>query len=695
MADVLVTGIKIGDMPLKGTVSGNEKLPTGDVGDLAVTPNQIKSYTIETGNLVNGSQLDDAIKSVEQSASGLAGRVSTLENKTSHIDNTSDLNKPISNATQAALDLKASKVYVDSALALKADKNQVVSSFNGQVGAVTLNQSDLVDVGTSFTESPTFQNVPKLVKNDGSAIPEFDSQIQPIVNRLAVHRQGLSPTFDQTYATSIGGYPINSRIMLSNGTIVKSTISGNMNNPNNNMTGWVNFELDQQQVNSTIIPKAVNYDAIRSINSVSKTTATAMGRNNIFDGGYGVFAVKDSDTTSLDNDGTILVDSIGRRWHRIMTTEYGNPEWFGMSESVADNTPLVEKCLNIVGSAFIRKGDFPIQTTLKVLSGQSLIGFNEKSCFVMNDPTKGVIITHDGVANKTQPNVTIKGIRAKGTALYGFGLTHCTQSNFENLSVDGITAEYGFIYESFWNTHIKDHKTNGAIITNTCFAVNKIVLNTEFDALYSSNAAPYNIKIDSGLALISNNTWAGFGDLVFTGVAFQGATKYALSIVAGNGITFNTAYMENCLGALHIGFAQDVVFNLCVFVGLKSGESTHSMWLGSNSSNTMTGITFNQCKLPAATYPVVIDYAGAGITFNQPRCVGNIAASSLIQRTSNTFGNMPISIYRDADSTGATADVRKTNNGAWKFERVTWNDTGTATRTIIVPPITSATMINL
>lgn len=490
------------------------------------------------------------------------------------------------------------------------------------------------------------------------------------------------------------GYELNARVQLANGDIVKSTVANNTVDPNVDMTGWENFEADQKEVIQGIPAELATYAALRSYTG-GKMIAVVGGRSNYLDGGFGRFAVKASDTISADNDGTILVDAKGRRWHRIIQTEYGNPEWFGMSESVADNAPLVEKCLNIVSSAFIRKGDFPIQNTLRVLSGQTLIGLNDKSSFVMNDATKGVIITHDGIANKTQPNVTIKGIRAKGTALYGFGLTHCTQSNFEHLSVDGITAQYGFIYESFWNTHIKDHKTNGAIITNTCFAVNKIVLNTEFDALYSSNAAPYNIKIDSGLALISNNTWAGFGDLVFTGAAFQGATKYALSIVAGTGITFNTAYMENCLGALHIGFAQDVVFNLCGFVGLKSGQSTHSMWLGSNSSNTMNGITFNQCKFPAATYPVVIDYAGAGVTFNQPRCVGNIALSSMIQRTANTLSNMPVSIYRDADSTGATADVKKTNNGAWKLERATYNDTGVATRTIITPPETTATMIPL
>ncbi|QVG64286.1 tail spike protein [Acinetobacter phage Bestia] len=263
MADVLVTGIKIGDMPLKGTVSGNEKLPTGDVGDLAVTPNQIKDFTIQEGNLVNQEQLDDAIESVEQTSSGLAGRVRTLEDRTSNVNNTSDLDKPISNATQAALNAKADKVdvydksqvynktEVSALLDLKANANQVVSSFNGQTGSVTLDQSDLVNVGGNFTATPIFQNVPKLTKPDGSSIPEIDSQIQPLVNSIVVHRQGLTPTFDQAYAASIGGYPLNSRLMLDNGDIVQSTIANNINNPNNNMTGWSKTKVTSENVSDS------------------------------------------------------------------------------------------------------------------------------------------------------------------------------------------------------------------------------------------------------------------------------------------------------------------------------------------------------------------------------------------------------------------------------------------------------------
>ncbi|QVG64122.1 tail spike protein [Acinetobacter phage Herod] len=267
MADVLVTGIKIGDMPLKGTVSGNEKLPTGDVGDLAVTPNQIKDFTIAEGNLVSQEQLDDAVESLEQTSSGIAGRVQTLEDRTSNVNNTADLDKPVSNATQAALNEKADKVDVDAKLDLKADKDKVVSSFNGQVGEVILNQSDLVELGEDFSTTPIFQDVPKLTNPDGSSIPEFDSQIQPLVNSLAVHRQGLTPTFDQDFANKIGGYPLNARLMLDNGDIVQSTIANNVNNPNVDMAGWVKTNSASQIFDESGLSQQAINDSSKRLNS--------------------------------------------------------------------------------------------------------------------------------------------------------------------------------------------------------------------------------------------------------------------------------------------------------------------------------------------------------------------------------------------------------------------------------------------
>lgn len=69
--------------------------------------------------------------------------------------------------------------------------------------------------------------------------------------------------FGQTgyWVQKANGYPINKRIMLTNGDIVKSTIDGNTNNPNVDMTGWELPQArdifdesgeNQQEVNNSI-----------------------------------------------------------------------------------------------------------------------------------------------------------------------------------------------------------------------------------------------------------------------------------------------------------------------------------------------------------------------------------------------------------------------------------------------------------
>lgn len=59
--------------------------------------------------------------------------------------------------------------------------------------------------------------------------------------------------------TLAGGYIPNARVMLANGEIVQNKTSGNLtNDPNTDMTGWVNKEKEQDLINSLISSEGVN-----------------------------------------------------------------------------------------------------------------------------------------------------------------------------------------------------------------------------------------------------------------------------------------------------------------------------------------------------------------------------------------------------------------------------------------------------
>ena len=74
-------------------------------------------------------------------------------------------------------------------------------------------------------------------------IPPERNDFNGILNLYGQHivhlNKGLPYEFDQAFANAIGGYPLNSRIMLSNGEIVRNIVANNINNPNVNMSGWV------------------------------------------------------------------------------------------------------------------------------------------------------------------------------------------------------------------------------------------------------------------------------------------------------------------------------------------------------------------------------------------------------------------------------------------------------------------------
>ena len=106
--------LRIKDAPLLPDVDGSEKIPTGGRGDLAISMDQVKTFA--QGDLPQ--QLQDHINDSENPHNVTKDQVGLGE-----VDNTSDIDKPISTATQEALDLKADKVYTDEKLNLKADKS--------------------------------------------------------------------------------------------------------------------------------------------------------------------------------------------------------------------------------------------------------------------------------------------------------------------------------------------------------------------------------------------------------------------------------------------------------------------------------------------------------------------------------------------------------------------------------------------
>lgn len=163
----------------------------------------------------------------------------------SNVDNTSDLNKPVSTATQTALNLKADK----STTYTKVEVNNALDLLKPPYLS-----SDVVD----------------------------GNQTQDQINLYG----------GKKYDMPVGGYPLNTCVLLNNGDIAKSTIDGNTNDPNVNMMGWIKTNsasqifdesgLSQQEINSNFVtPEMYGAKANDPVfdNTTALNTAFATGKD--------------------------------------------------------------------------------------------------------------------------------------------------------------------------------------------------------------------------------------------------------------------------------------------------------------------------------------------------------------------------------------------------------------------------------
>lgn len=190
-------------------ITGEEKLPTGGNGNYSISLDSLADYTKTKKDLADNTSVDGKVSGVRQE---LDAHIEDLLNPhqvtkgqigLGNVDNTADADKPVSNSTQAAIisavATKADKTYVDNQLTLKANKVDVYTKQES---------SDLVDNSIS-------------------------TALTPINTSLDLAKRGVLNRYDSALTYNSG-----ERIVLANGDIVKSTIDGNTNDPNVDMTGW-------------------------------------------------------------------------------------------------------------------------------------------------------------------------------------------------------------------------------------------------------------------------------------------------------------------------------------------------------------------------------------------------------------------------------------------------------------------------
>ena len=171
--------LKIKDMPPVEVVDGTEIIPTGGKGDVSVTIERIKNFVYAGTNFTSlSSQLQTVDLRSQTNKVAIDSHIADLLNPhqvtkaqvgLSNVDNTSDLNKPVSTATQAALttldNTKANTTYVDAGLNVKANITYVDDNLSLKENLLALEAVDLIP-------SSSFDNV----KNTNNLVIDYTNQ---------------------------------------------------------------------------------------------------------------------------------------------------------------------------------------------------------------------------------------------------------------------------------------------------------------------------------------------------------------------------------------------------------------------------------------------------------------------------------------------------------------------------------------
>ncbi|MGQ0692585.1 hypothetical protein ACT4WE_11805 [Acinetobacter baumannii] len=207
------------------------------------------------------------------------------------------------------------------------------------------------------------------IRKQGVALDQLDEYYNYLMQRLA--QIAVDKGWEASFVVSAGGdnqqeindrggsywrekplgYDINSRVMLENGDIVKSTVAGNTVDPNVDMTGWVNFESDTSNQISELDQKSTALNSKLAGDVVSQQ-AGAMFTENLLE------YIPDYKTIVLER----LIDSyqIYRKcgegvWERIQmkTNTVGNPLRVGeiwLTKPSAYAVPYVDTSVTLTGA---------------------------------------------------------------------------------------------------------------------------------------------------------------------------------------------------------------------------------------------------------------------------------------------------------------------------------------------------------
>ncbi len=195
------------------------------------------------------------------------------------------------------------------------------------------------------------------------------------------------------------------------------------------------------------------------------TVINCLGRANVFDRAQGVFVRDATDTTSPDNDGTVLIDAGGRRWIRQLAG-VSAPEWFGAKgDGVTNDSVAMTAALNLGMSVKCLSPTYRLTSQVNLIEPFDFDGNNAE--FIIDHAGDGFYVKSSVYANKTNICSLLNINFTHGTITPNSHITvgEATVLEPTNIQLNGIHFRGTYAGQA----HVVNKRSYGLKINNSAF----------------------------------------------------------------------------------------------------------------------------------------------------------------------------------------------------------------------------------
>lgn len=366
------------------------------------------------------------------------------------------------------------------------------------------------------------------------------------------------------------------------------------------------------------VSEVTTYSALKALNpAASDNVITVRYRSSVGDGGGGLFFWDSTDTTTADNDGTVLISTYtpapSGRWKRIYDGQL-NVRWFGalprVGSTISDDSAAMQKALDLAGSLgqelYFPPGIYDMS------SGTSPFYLNVHSnTKITLDPGAEIAVTPtasinyyvfylSGVTNVVISGGVLTGDRTWPSQIYpAYGialLAGCKDITIRDVLARSFNLDGIFVGDAervtVQNCTVFNNRRNGISVTGGskirfvgCTAISNGLANGTYGGFLPDEGT--DVEPNSGYSV---------SDVVFESCTFGGNAASGLTLRRGFGNSvervraYGCAFLTNGVhGFYALGAAQSTVEN-----SISQGNHNEGFMLDTTTNIILNGVVAQQ-----------------------------------------------------------------------------------------------------